>query len=65
AFTSGGATAAAVGLALGLDDEKVLELSWRVRNGSLTELLFSGDRLTLDTFNATPHLREKRLVTYV
>ncbi len=65
AFTSGGATAAAVGVALDLDDEKVLELSWRVRNGSLTELLFSGDRLALHTFNATPHLGEERLVTYI
>ena len=65
AFTSGGATAAAVGLALGLEDEKILELSWRVRNGSLSELLFSGDRLTLNTFNTLPHLREERLVTYL
>ena len=65
AFTSGGATAAAVGAALGLDDTRVLELSWRVKNGSLTELLFSGDRLALETFNTTPHLREERLVTYI
>ncbi len=65
AFTSGGATAAAVGAALDLDDETVLELSWRVRNGSLTELLFSGGRLALHTFNTTPHLREERLVTYI
>ncbi len=65
AFTSGGATAAAVGLALGLDDERVLELSWRVRNGSLTELLFSGGRQTLHTFNTTPHLQEERLMTYI
>ena len=65
AFTSGGATAAAVGVALELDDEKVLELSWRVRNGSLTELLFSDGRLALHTFNATPHLGEERLLTYI
>ncbi len=65
AFTSGGATAAAVGLALGLADETVLELSWRIRNGSLTELLFSGDRLALNTFNTTPHLREQRLLTNI
>ncbi len=65
AFTSGGATAAAVGTALGLDDEKVLELSWRVRNGSLTELLFSPDRLTLETFNIVGHFRDERLVTYI
>ncbi len=65
AFTSGGATAAVVGAALELGDEKVLELSWRVRNGSLTELLFSGGRLALETFNTTPHFSEERLVTYI
>ncbi len=65
AFTSGGATAAAVGAALGLDDRRVLELSWRVRNGSLSELLFSGGALALETFNTTPHLRDARLVTYI
>ncbi len=65
AFTSGGATAAAVGAALGLDDEKVFELSMRVRNGSLTELLFSSGRLALETFNTTPHFREERLLTYI
>lgn len=65
AFTSGGATAAAVGTTLDLDDEKVFELSMRVRNGSLTELLFSSGRLALETFNTTPHLREERLLTYV
>ena len=65
AFTSGGATAAAVGTVLGIDEEKVLELSWRVRNAAVTEVLFSHDRLSLETFNTTPHLREKRLLTYI
>src|ERR1043166_1658834 len=32
AFSSGGPVAAAMGLALNLDDEKTLELSWMVRN---------------------------------
>lgn len=65
AFTSGGATAAAVGHVLGLSDDSILSLSWRVRNGSLTEVVFSNGRLTLDTFNATPHLGEPRLLTFV
>ena len=65
AFTSGGAVAAVVGVALGLDDEKILELSWRVCNSSSTELLFSGGRLALETFNARPHIREERLLTYI
>jgi len=65
AFTSGGATAAAVGQALGLGDEKILELSWRVRNAALTELLFSSRGLSLDSFNGTPHLREEALLTFI
>ncbi len=64
AFTSGGATAAAVGLALDLEDARILELSWRVRNAALSELLFSGGRLSLETFNTTAHLTEDQL-TYV
>ena len=75
AFTSGGAVAAAVGLALGLADEKVIEISWRVRNAAVTELLFSpangrepagsGLRWTLHTFNTTPHLVAPGKVTYI
>ncbi len=65
AFTSGGATAAIIGLVLGLCDDRILDLSWRVRNGALTEILFSEERLTLDSFNATPHLAEERLMTFV
>jgi len=64
-FTSGGPVAPAAGMALGLADEKVLELSWRVRNTAHAELLFSEEGLTLDAFNALPHLSEPRLVTYI
>ncbi len=65
AFTSGGAVAAAMGWTLGLGDETVLELSWRVRNGALTGLLFSRGKRALDVFNATPHLGELRLLSFV
>jgi broad specificity phosphatase PhoE len=64
AFTSGGAVAAAVGLALGIGDEKVIELSWRVKNAAVTELLFSDRGFALHAFNTTPHL-EPRLLTYI
>ncbi len=65
AFTSGGTVAAVAGYALGIDDEKIIELSWRVRNAAVTELLFSGRRgFALHTFNGTPHL-EPRLLTYI
>ena len=65
AFTSGGPIAAAVGRALGIDDEKTLELSWIVRNTACAEFLFSGGRFSLAAFNTVPHLAERRLFTYV
>ena len=65
AFTSGGPIAAAMGWALGLDDEKTLELSWVVKNEAFTEFLFSGDRFSLVTFNAVPHLPSRHLLTFI
>jgi broad specificity phosphatase PhoE len=65
AFSSGGPMAAAVGVALNLDDEKTLELSWVVRNGAYTEFLFSGERFSLVTFNAVPHLTSPNLLTFI
>jgi hypothetical protein len=35
-----------------------MELNWRIRNCSLTELIFTRSRVSLDVFNATPHLEE-------
>jgi broad specificity phosphatase PhoE len=65
-FTSAGAVAAATAETLGVrDEERVLDLSWSLYNGSITELDFTGERWGLRTFNATPHLRDKRLVTSV
>jgi broad specificity phosphatase PhoE len=65
AFTSGGPVAAAMGLALGIDDEKTLELSWLVRNTACTEFLFSAGRFSLATFNGHPHLATQDLLTYI
>jgi broad specificity phosphatase PhoE len=65
-FTSAGAVAAATAESLGVrDEEKVLDLSWSLYNGSITELDFTGERWGLRSFNATPHLRDRRLVTSV
>jgi broad specificity phosphatase PhoE len=65
-FTSAGAVASAVAEALGVaEEERVLALSWSLYNGSITELDFAGDRWGLRTFNTTPHLRDKRLITSV
>ncbi len=65
AFTSGGPVAAAMGLALNLDDEKTLELMWLVHNASYTEFLFSRGRFSLMTFNAVPHLTIPQLLTFI
>lgn len=64
-FTSGGVMAVAVGRALGLDDERVMELSWRIRNASYSRFLISGERFSLDTFNETPHLNDHQMLTMV
>ena len=64
AFTSGGFIGTAVGLALGVSDRTCLELNWRLRNGSLTRLLFTPGRLTLDDFNTLPHLQDPAELTY-
>lgn len=55
-FTSGGPIGLAVATVLGASDQQALQLNWRVRNSSLTTLLFSPGRTSLDSFNATPHL---------
>jgi len=63
-FTSGGFVGTVVSLALAAPDRMALEMSWRVRNGSLTELVFTRNRLTLDGFNAVPHLENPEYWTY-
>jgi hypothetical protein len=35
-----------------------------VRNTSLTEYVFGRDRLSLDLFNATPHLADEALQSF-
>lgn len=65
AFSSGGPIGIAVQTALQAPASAALELNWRIRNASLTTLLFSGPRLILDGFNALPHLAERPdLVTF-
>lgn len=64
AFTSGGPIGIAVQIALDAPDRAGLEVNWRVRNCSLTEFVFSGERLSLDSFNAIPHLDDPALRTF-
>jgi len=63
-FTSGGPIAVALRRALHLSHADTLQMTWMSRNASFTEFLSSGDRFTLSTFNATPHLDDESLLTY-
>jgi broad specificity phosphatase PhoE len=62
-FTSAGPVASAVQLALGADDDTTLSLAFRVRNSSVSEFIFSGERFSLASFNETPHLPDAAMVT--
>jgi broad specificity phosphatase PhoE len=64
AVTSGGFIGTAVGLVLAAPDRTALELNWRLRNGSLSRVIFSRGRRTLDDFNTIPHLTDSELWTY-
>jgi broad specificity phosphatase PhoE len=63
-FTSGGVIGLAVQTLLGAHEQTALEINWRVRNCSLTDLIFNRERLSLDSFNSTPHLNELALRTF-
>lgn len=62
--TSGGFIGTATQLVLCSPDPIALGLNWRVLNSSLTEFVFDRDRMTLDRFNAVPHLPDRTLWTY-
>jgi broad specificity phosphatase PhoE len=64
-FTSGGPVGSTVAWALGLGDEQALELAWMVENATVTELLFSGDQVSLKSFNVQPRLGAPEMVTGV
>lgn len=63
-FTSGGPISIMAQLAMRAPEEVAIELNWRIRNCSLTEIVFTKDRVTLDSFNGIPHLHEPSLWTY-
>lgn len=64
AFTSAGAVAAAVGIALGLTDSHTLELMWVINNAAVTEFLFTAGRFSLSRFNCLAHLSDPAMITY-
>ena len=63
-FSSGGVMAATVRIALDLSPQRTLELSWTPRNACYSEFLFSGERFSMSTFNAYPHLDSADLLTW-
>lgn len=65
AFSSVGPLAVLLQRALGTDDATSFHTAWRIRNASLTTFVFdSSGRLTLDGFNALPHLPDPRTWTF-
>ncbi len=65
AFSSGGLICMIVGELLGLDDQRIFDLSLVFGNCAITEIRFSGQRRTLAGFNLTPHLVADGLATMV
>jgi broad specificity phosphatase PhoE len=63
-FTSGGPIGLTVQCSLQAPARSFLDVNWRVRNTSITEFVFDRNRLTLDCFNALPHLDDVSLRTY-
>jgi broad specificity phosphatase PhoE len=63
-FSSGGPVGVAMQRALDLSTEATLKAAWMVRNCSFSEFVFSSDRFTLSSYNATPHFTDPEFVTY-
>ena len=64
-FTSGGTISATLGHVLGMSsDENIIGLNGVVQNTSVSEFLFSGERVTMKRFNDVSHLPED-MKTYV
>ena len=63
--SSGGPISTSVGHLLGTTPEATVELNFRIRNTSLTELNFNPKRHSLVTFNTLPHLDEEKYASWV
>jgi broad specificity phosphatase PhoE len=65
--TSGGPLSAILKMALSLSDRETIQLSWQIRNASVSTFKYNRDRLTLTSFNNVAHLeieQEPGLLTY-
>jgi broad specificity phosphatase PhoE len=66
-FTSGGPISVAIQLALGISDQKTMEISWQIMNASITRFKYNDRGIALSGFNDIAHLeieRNKKLLTY-
>jgi broad specificity phosphatase PhoE len=66
-FTSGGCVAVAMQMALDISDAKTIELSWQVRNTSVSVFKYGSGGLGLSSFNSVAHLKaqdDAELLTY-
>jgi broad specificity phosphatase PhoE len=63
-FTSGGPISALMETTLATTPKTAIELSWVIKNASISEFKFKKDKISLVGFNMTPHLYEDTLVTY-
>ena len=64
AFTSGGFIGTAVQHTLAAPPHAALEINWRIRNGAVTEFVFTRDRITVDSFNSVAHFDDPELITF-
>lgn len=62
-FTSGGPVGVAIGMALGLSDEKTMQMCWALYNASFSRFLISNSQFNLDSINNLPHLEDEALIT--
>jgi broad specificity phosphatase PhoE len=63
-FTSGGPVGVCMQRALDTSHRTTLQLAWMVRNAAFSEFLYSGERFTLSSYNAFPHLDDAEHLTY-
>ena len=66
-FTSGGPISVAIQFALGISDQKTMEISWQLMNASITRFKYNDRGIALAGFNDITHLeleQDKALLTY-
>ena len=63
--SSGGPISTAVGHILGTACETTIELNMRIRNSSITELVFTPKRHMLLTYNTLPHLDDAEYASWI